>query len=71
MKVIKSQSYPEAYLINGYGSLEAELTTDGDIKILLWQGDIKNKIVTQEDLELLYTYRKGMYMPLFFNGRLL
>jgi len=71
MKVFKSQAYPEMYFIHTDGKLEAELTNYGDIKIWIWADDIKNKIIAQEELELLYTYLGDKYMPLFFNGRLL
>ena len=71
MKVFKSQAHPETYFIHKEGNLDAELTDNGDIHIWIWQDDIRNKIVTQEDLELLYVHIKGRYVPLFFNGRLL
>lgn len=71
MKVFKSQSYPGTYYIHKDGILEAELTDAGDIKIWIWASDIKNNIITQEELELFYRCIGGKYVPLFFNGRLL
>lgn len=74
MLVNHSIDFPGTYYIapHSFNGKYAEFCEYGDIKIQVWTTNYTIDALPQEDLELLYVkVRDNVWMPLFFNGRLL
>ena len=62
------------YVIVMFGGTEAEFCTDGNIRIAIWQNEVReNKYAnmpSQEELDLFYVKEGYVYVPVLFNARL-
>ena len=67
----------DCYLISPFDGQEAEFCSQGDIKVMIFSGELKYSkyvnIPSEEELELFYHYNRQLYayIPIICNARLL